>query len=178
MYIHLGWKLFKHQKDAITDCLKLGRTIMAFDMGLGKTLISLIWAKAICTLCPNCIAVVIVPCTLTEIWKREAQMIGFEVIEINKKVSKIKKSKNVKESNEIDVLKQKISIHSWSKIPTVSEINSKFVLIEDEAHAMQSINSQRTKASLDLCLHRSCLGLILSTGTHSNITITYLSLYI
>jgi hypothetical protein len=34
-----GWKLFKHQKEAILKCLELNRIILAYDMGLGKTLI-------------------------------------------------------------------------------------------------------------------------------------------
>jgi len=34
-----GWKLFKHQKEAIWKCLEMNRIILAYDMGLGKTLI-------------------------------------------------------------------------------------------------------------------------------------------
>jgi SNF2-related domain len=157
-----GWKLFQHQKVAVVECLKLGRTIMAFDMGLGKTLISLIWAKAVCSLCPDCIAIIIVPCTLTEIWKREAEMIGFTTFDIHSKNIKLKQNK--KGSDE-KVRGPWISIHSWSKIPTAAEINRKFVLIADEAHAMQSITSIRTKNTLSICLHGNCLGVVLSTGT-------------
>lgn len=157
-----GWKLFKHQKDAVLECLKLGRTIMAFDMGLGKTIISLIWAKAVCTLCPDCIAIIIVPCTLTEIWKREAEMIGFTTVDIHAKNVKLKHHKN---GTDEKVRGPRISIHSWSKIPSAAEINQRFVLIADEAHAMQSITSIRTKNTLNICLHGNCLGLVLSTGT-------------
>jgi SNF2 family DNA or RNA helicase len=157
-----GWKLFKHQKDAVVECLKLGRTIMAFDMGLGKTIISLVWAKAVCTLCPDCIAIIIVPCTLTEIWKREAEMIGFTTVDIHSKNAKLKQNKKVTTDK---VRGPWISIHSWSKIPSAGEINQRFVLIADEAHAMQSITSIRTKNTLSICLHGNCLGLVLSTGT-------------
>jgi SNF2-related domain len=157
-----GWKLFKHQKDAVVECLKLGRAIMAFDMGLGKTIISLVWAKAVCTLCPDCITIIIVPCTLTEIWKREAEMVGFTTVDIRSK--SIKLMRNEKGTDD-KVHGPWISIHSWSKIPSAAEINRRFVLIADEAHAMQSITSIRTKNTLSICLHGNCLGLILSTGT-------------
>ena len=157
-----GWKLFKHQKEAVTECLKLGRSIMAFDMGLGKTLISLIWAKAICSLFTDCIAVIIVPCTLMEVWKREAEMIGFtSVNHLHEKST----SKSSKKSNLKNDKKMKISLHSWSKIPSAFELNRKYVLIADEAHAMQSITSIRTKNTLSLCSYKNCLGVILSTGT-------------
>jgi SNF2 family DNA or RNA helicase len=154
-----GWKLFKHQKEAVTECLRLGRSIMAFDMGLGKTLISLIWAKVVCSQCTDCITVIIVPCTLTEVWKREAEMIGFISIDINRK--------HTKESRLLvdHVEAPRIFISSWSKIPSASHIGQKYVLIADEAHAMQSTASIRTKSALNLCLHANCLGLILSTGT-------------
>ena len=160
-----GWKLFKHQKEAVTECLKLGRSIMAFDMGLGKTLISLIWAKAICSLFTDCITVIIVPCTLMEVWKREAEMIGFVALNnlYEKSASKSSKKNNLK--NEKNEIKMRISIHSWSKIPSAFELNQKYILIADEAHAMQSITSIRTKNTLSLCLHKNCLGVILSTGT-------------
>lgn len=154
-----GWKLFNHQKEAIKECLRLGRSIMAFDMGLGKTLISLIWAKAVCSQCPDCITVIIVPCTLTEVWKREAEMIGFITIDLKKKYSKV----NTTLAH--GAQSPKIAISSWSKIPNAAHFCQKYVLIADEAHAMQSITSIRTKSALNLCLHANCLGLILSTGT-------------
>lgn len=154
-----GWKLFKHQKEAITECLRLGRSIMAFDMGLGKTLISLIWAKAVCSQCADCITVIIVPCTLTEVWKREAEVIGFISIDINKKHTK----DNRMSKDRVEA--PRIFMSSWSKIPSASHIGQKYVLIADEAHAMQSTASIRTKSALNLCLHSNCLGSILSTGT-------------
>ena len=152
-----GWSLFPHQKQAVIECLKLKRSIMAFDMGLGKTVISLTWAKAICTVCPECVVVVIVPCTLQEMWKKEAEMMGFHVLE---KISGSRTKKSHKNMNELS-----ISIHSWAKLPNPTEIGSQYVLIADEAHAMQSFTSQRTTAALKLCLHHLCIGTILSTGT-------------
>ena len=131
-----GWKLFPHQKEAILGCLKLGRTIMAFDMGLGKTLIALMWAKAVSSVIPGgCTTLVIVPCTLIEVWRREAMMLGFDVYGQGSLSSK-----------------HSISIHSWAKIPEPADIGRKYLLIADEAHAMQSFTSQRTKAALQLCV--------------------------
>ena len=160
-----GWKLFQHQKDAVIDCIKLGRSIMAFDMGLGKTLISLIWAKSVCSSFYDCITIVIVPCTLIQIWKREAEMLGFHVIQ---NLPKNDQNFNLNTDNKIhmkDKVGPKISINSWAKIPILKEVSTKYVLIADEAHAMQSITSIRTKNILSLCLHRNCYGVILSTGT-------------
>ena len=37
--LHNGWYLFEHQKDAVRCCLNSRRVILAYDMGLGKTLI-------------------------------------------------------------------------------------------------------------------------------------------
>ena len=36
-----GWTLFEHQKEAIQSCLLLGKCILAYDMGLGKTIIGM-----------------------------------------------------------------------------------------------------------------------------------------
>ena len=160
-----GWKLFQHQKDAVIDCIKLGRSIMAFDMGLGKTLISLIWAKSVCSSFNDCITIIIVPCTLIQIWKREAEMLGFHVIQ---NLPKNDQNFGLNTDNKIhkkDEFNPKISINSWAKIPILKEVSTKYVLIADEAHAMQSITSIRTKNILSLCLHRNCYGVILSTGT-------------
>ena len=160
-----GWKLFQHQKDAVIDCIKLGRSIMAFDMGLGKTLISLIWAKSVCSSFSDCITIIIVPCTLIQIWKREAEMLGFHVIQNLPKNNQNYECSNNNENHKKIKFKPQISINSWAKIPMQTEINTKYVLIADEAHAMQSITSIRTKNILSLCLHKYCYGVILSTGT-------------
>lgn len=75
-----GWTLYRHQQEAISACIRLGRTILAFDMGLGKTMIGLIWAKAISSVVSDCVTVIISPCTLTEVWRREAEMLGFTTL--------------------------------------------------------------------------------------------------
>ena len=75
-----GWLLYKHQKEAILTCLSVGRSILAFDMGLGKTVIGLLWARTVCKSAANCVASVIAPCTLIEVWRREASMPGFQLL--------------------------------------------------------------------------------------------------
>ncbi|CAM9198997.1 unnamed protein product, partial [Ectocarpus fasciculatus] len=137
-----GWTLFAHQKEAIVCCIQKKRSILAYEMGLGKTLIGLIWAKSFCNTIPNCMAIVIAPCTLLENWKKEASLVG---------------------------LSSNVRFASWAKIPSVSELlrsgYKSFVLICDEAHAMQTLNSARTQATLALCQSMSCKGVLLATGT-------------
>lgn len=141
-----GWTLYPHQKEAVESCIKEKRSILAFDMGLGKTMISLLWAKAFCRSYPSCSVLVVAPCTLLENWKREADVAfhGFEA-----------------ECN--------IQYCSWAKITAPAAILSQagcssFVLICDEAHAMQTLASARTRAALALCKSPACRGCILATG--------------
>lgn len=149
-----GYSLFSHQKEAVIKCIENKRTILAFDMGLGKTLISLVWAKAFCRTYPSCMLVVVAPCTLMENWKREAAIIGFEV-----------PSERSGDNSSLNMV-----LCSWAKIGTAEELlrrgkRDRFVLVCDEAHAMQSVRSIRTQATLALCKHSRCVGCILATGT-------------
>eukprot|EP00985_Skeletonema_marinoi_P016865 scaffold9139_cov73-Skeletonema_marinoi.AAC.1 len=41
-----GWTLYDHQKEGVQRALRMRRLILAFDMGLGKTIIGCVWAKA------------------------------------------------------------------------------------------------------------------------------------
>lgn len=98
---------------------------------------------------------IICPCTLAENWQREALALGYRDFDDKSATS--------------DCLCMKIS--SWAKVvdPSVflsqhREINNLLVIF-DEAHAMQTIKSQRTQAALRLALHASCRGVVLSTGT-------------
>eukprot|EP01041_Mallomonas_annulata_P001799 gene1799-3491_t len=160
-----GWTLFDHQKAAIRLCLSLRRTILAYDMGLGKTIICLVWAKLMCLDHTDSLAIAIVPCTLIETWRREASMIGFNCIDPS---SMNKISRNISNSKSEKI----IILASWTKIPSPEDISrvtgrreGSYVLICDEAHAMQTYTSQRTQATLTLCLNNRCKGSILSTGT-------------
>ncbi|MHC5823679.1 MAG: SNF2-related protein, partial [Nostoc sp.] len=58
----------------------------------------------------------------------------------------------------------RIECFSWSKMPKPLE-TKKYVLICDEAHYAQNINSQRTKKMLELSHHDNCLAAWLLTGT-------------
>eukprot|EP01035_Chromulina_nebulosa_P008580 gene8580-11631_t len=154
-----GWQLFDHQLHAINECLRLKRVILAFDMGLGKTIIALSWAKAVSrSLNYTCLTVVISPCTLIDNWKREASVLDFQVME---------KSNHQSKSNSPTVV-----FASWAKVPDISTINKhlgrsyhSFIVIADEAHAIQNFRSQRTQALLKLTSQRHCVGVVLSTGT-------------
>ena len=70
----------------------------------------------------------------------------------------------------VNISSKVLIIASWARIPSIIEIsamrnNSRFVLICDEAHAMQSLKSIRTQAALELCKSSHCVGVILATGT-------------
>jgi SNF2 family DNA or RNA helicase len=41
-----GWTLYPHQRKAVIRALQMRRMVLALDMGLGKTLIGCVWAKA------------------------------------------------------------------------------------------------------------------------------------
>jgi hypothetical protein len=153
-----GYSLFAHQKEAVISCIQNRRTILAFDMGLGKTLIGLVWAKAFCSRDTSCMLVVVAPCTLMENWRREAALVGFEA------------SDSKPSRSDVGDSKLRMIICSWAKIGTAEELlrrykRDRFVLVCDEAHAMQSPRSIRTQAALALCKHTRCAGCILATGT-------------
>ncbi|WP_375514255.1 DEAD/DEAH box helicase [uncultured Nostoc sp.] len=67
----------------------------------------------------------------------------------------------VKEAARAEV---KIECFSWAKMPKPLD-TQKYVLICDEAHYAQNINSQRTKKMLELAHHENCLASWLLTGT-------------
>jgi hypothetical protein len=153
-----GYSLFPHQKEAVVKCIQNRRTILAYDMGLGKTLIGLVWAKAFCRTDASCMLIVVAPCTLMENWRREAALVGFEMPD--------------REPLRRDAGDYRLSmiICSWAKIGSADELlhryqKDRYVLICDEAHAMQSLRSIRTQAALALCKHARCAGCILATGT-------------
>ena len=108
----------------------------------------------------NCLTIIVCPCTLTENWAREACALGFSII-----------NKTKGQSNPIDN-KPQILICSWAKIIDPNSIHSfytkkllNYLVIYDEAHAMQNLKSIRTQAALKLALNPLCRGTILSTGT-------------
>ncbi len=122
-----GRILYAHQREAIERLVQQGRLILAHDMGLGKTMSSLLAAQAY-----GRPVFVIAPVSTHIPWLREAETVGLS-----------------------------IEIYSWAKLPTVPEIE--FVLIGDEAHMIQNLASQRTKAFLTLAERASAVYCV--TGT-------------
>ena len=130
-----GWTLYDHQKEAVVAILQERRQILAYDMGLGKTVISLVAAKAWQRV-TNGAVLVICPVSVRSSWEAEAEM--------------------------VDVV---ISTHSWGSVPAPPPRTGTagYFLVADEAHYMQSLESKRTIAALKLCA--SAGALVLATGT-------------
>lgn len=135
-----GWYLRDYQKRGVEWLLAHRRDgiykggILADHMGLGKSLVALVAARAIeRTL--NCPVFVIAPVSLLDNWLREAERA--EVM---------------------------IETFSWAKMPKPLD-TQKYVLICDESHYMQNIDSQRTKKALELAQNENCLAAWLLTGT-------------
>lgn len=179
-----GWKLYDFQKQTIRHCLGQDRTILALDMGLGKTVISLMWAKLTWEARNRSdapiVIVVVSPCTLMNNWEREATALGFRCGRMNDKVTSFSASDS----------SPYLLLTSWTQVPVpeafLSRLSAqvscnlqnvhqrehckhsfpvKYLVIADEAHAMQTLTSQRTQAAIRLCLHPSCAGVVLATGT-------------
>lgn len=179
-----GWKLYEFQKETIRHCLAQDRTILALDMGLGKTVISLMWAKLTWQAknqpSSPILTVVVAPCTLLSNWEREATSLGFQCGRMNDKSSSFTPLSNA----------PYLLLVSWTQVPVPEAFLSRFsahlpsndsnscqrdhskhtfpmkyLVIADEAHAMQTLTSQRTQSAIRLCLHPSCSGVVLATGT-------------
>jgi superfamily II DNA or RNA helicase len=149
-----GWTLFSHQKKAILQGLLMRRMILALDMGLGKTLIGCVWAKAFSKTLQTK-TIVICPVSLRDEWKRTAiEATGLSVQD----------DKDVQDN----VNNASLCIASWGKIPRLDKHDldqRPFVVVADEAHSMQSMAASRTKDVLVLCAHPACRGVLLLTGT-------------
>lgn len=83
----------------------------------------------------GCAVLVICPVSLTENWYREAGYVGVE-----------------------------IECFSWAKVP-LPLATQKFIVIADEAHAIQTSTSSRTKKFVALTAPDNCIGRWLLTGT-------------
>jgi SNF2 family DNA or RNA helicase len=83
----------------------------------------------------NCPIIVIAPASLKDVWAREAAKVEVP-----------------------------IEIFSWAKVPPPLQ-QTKYLLIGDESHFMQTLNARRTKAMLALAQHENCLATWLLTGT-------------
>jgi SNF2 family DNA or RNA helicase len=156
-----NWTLYSHQKHAILRALRLRRCILALDMGLGKTLIGCVWAKAFIKTMQLHV-VVICPVSLQEEWKRSMEQATGLTVQDLAGTSKKNRAKSSSESANA----ASVSVHSWSKIPSDIEENyGDYVVIADEAHSMQSMQAARTKETLKLMSGTLCEGVLLLTGT-------------
>ena len=171
-----GWTLFNHQKKAILKGLAMRRFILALDMGLGKTLIGCVWARAFHKTFENCKIIVICPVSLKKEWTRtatETTGLPVEVDEVRPKQSKFKKDEDTKavrddstETNNSQNQGPKMEIYSWAKVPTtVDESIKNYVVVCDEAHSLQSMQATRTRDLLTLVTPKRCVGVLLLTGT-------------
>lgn len=146
-----GWTLYRHQKRAILKGLMKRRVILALDMGLGKTLIGCVWSRAFKESFNGLKILVVCPVSVKSEWKRTAEAAAGLRVEDEKKASK----------DSLDM-----SIATWAKIPNaVDRAVENFVAIFDEAHNMQSMDSNRTRAALKLVEDKRCVGVLLLTGT-------------
>ena len=173
-----GWTLFPHQVKAIEQSLAMRRSILALDMGLGKTVIGCVWAHAFLeTSLLQCKHVLVVcPVSLQKEWKRTAEeAVGLGVSGApQKQVSKKSKPCNATDesqsSDDEDDFPSSfsnpypVSIHSWGKVPSPPK-QGNYVVVADEAHMIQSMQSARTASMLGLALHKRCIGVLLLTGT-------------
>jgi len=135
-----GRKLYIHQQEAIQWAIKVIGTrhrggILALDMGLGKTLVSLVTAKIYKQNYPDMKIFVICPASLKENWLREAKGIGVE-----------------------------IEVFSWNKQPEIPNYNY-FLIVDEAHYAQSGTKSQRGKKFLELCRSTYCKAKLLLTGT-------------
>ena len=57
-----------------------------------------------------------------------------------------------------------VFISSWAKVPS-EPLTAHYVVVCDEAHSMQSMQTARTKSTLKLVKSKCCVGVLLLTGT-------------
>lgn len=113
-------------------------------MGLGKTIVSLVAARGhVNTVGAH--VVVICPVTQKVMWRDQAALVGLDT-------------------------ETQVTVASWSKIPCRVDLmkkHKKVVIIADEAHNLQNLDSQRTQNFLKLSGGNTgwCVAISLLTGT-------------
>eukprot|EP00579_Thalassiosira_antarctica_P001953 CAMPEP_0201875244 /NCGR_PEP_ID=MMETSP0902-20130614/7268_1 /ASSEMBLY_ACC=CAM_ASM_000551 /TAXON_ID=420261 /ORGANISM="Thalassiosira antarctica, Strain CCMP982" /LENGTH=1151 /DNA_ID=CAMNT_0048402259 /DNA_START=179 /DNA_END=3634 /DNA_ORIENTATION=+ len=92
--------LYDHQKEGVLRALRMRRLILAFDMGLGKTIIACAWAKAFVNTFEGIKVIIIAPVTLHDDWRRNAtEATGLKVDPGGKKKKVKAKKKKKKEED-------------------------------------------------------------------------------
>lgn len=128
-------QLYAHQQEAVRR-MCAGSVILAHDMGLGKTLASLVAARHMLNTRAADAVVVVAPVNTHRDWKKEAERVGIGHL---------------------------TTIVSWSNIP--KEQAQDMVVIADEAHYAQSLTAQRTQSFLRLVLGEHTVVCWCLTGT-------------
>jgi SNF2 family DNA or RNA helicase len=169
-----GWKLFSHQKRAVLFALRQRRSILALDMGTGKTLIGCVWARAFFrAFRGDCQVVVICPVSLKSNWERTAaEATGLLVASPNPSVIIASwasvpaqlRGGIAEESTEGDSDCSDV-VAAFSRCQSRRRPFKYYVVVADEAHSMQSMAAKRTQQALQLMLDRRCVGALLLTGT-------------
>lgn len=116
----------------------------------GKTLIGCVWSKAFLKTFTNIKIIVLCPVSLKSEWKRTA--IEATSLQVSDTVDCCDHSTDV-------------CICSWAKIPSMVPGEHNYLVVADEAHSMQSMQSTRTKEALKLMASNRCIGALLLTGT-------------
>ena len=131
-----GRILYAHQRDVIQTMVQ-SSCIVAHDMGLGKTVSSLVASRLFMEGYPECeqVVAIVAPNTISQ-WEDEWKMAAPDL---------------------------PLQIAPWSKIPDPP--SRRFVLIADEAHRAQTLKSQRTQAFLRLAVNPLCMRVWCLTGT-------------
>jgi SNF2 family DNA or RNA helicase len=185
-----GWTLYDHQKEGVIRALRMRRLILAFDMGLGKTIIGCVWSKAFLRTFEGIKIIIIAPVSLHDDWQRTAtNATGLKPDTGTKKKKAAKKKpaattsdeyyatgkkrkskkKEEEEEDKDDDDNPNVYIYSWNNVSAYKEVINDcpegYVVICDEAHSMQSMSSQRTKDALKLMFPKYCHGVLLLSGT-------------
>lgn len=140
-----GWQLKAFQKEGVAWLLqhqilhnpKCPGGILGYEMGLGKTLTSLIAAWLLQTQYNDLKILIVAPPTLKPNWANLTKDLGINNVEIHSDY--------------------------YTKIPKEQE--SDFILICDEAHRYKSVKAARTKNLKNLAYSKHCLGTWLLSGT-------------
>ncbi|EJK57472.1 hypothetical protein THAOC_22476, partial [Thalassiosira oceanica] len=241
-----GWDLYEHQREGVRRALQMRRLVLAFDMGLGKTVVGCVWSRSFLRTLGGgsegdggggnsdsdgeggssddeggrkskrgLKILVIAPVSLHDDWRRTAEeATGLRVRGRPGKggkgdKKKKKKARGGKKKDETRTVTGKprrrtaaqngsddevsswgssseddddeeedegadpsdgydMTVLSWSSVGAHSKRaagDGDYVVVADEAHHMQSMDSKRTREALDLMSPRRCRGALLLTGT-------------
>jgi len=150
-------ELYPSQKLALKFLLKRKKAILALDMGMGKTIISMLWASYF----PR--TIVVCPAPLKDVWRREyAKFLPNTFVLIVKEPSDLARAKSlIEKHNCVIVMNYETLSKAALCLPLFKAAKS---VIVDEAHAFKNISAKRTKMFYNL-MKESTARLCLLTGT-------------